>query len=91
MFPPPLNTRVAHLDLSMYPPFYFVGAFNLSMYGGGVACVCLSLATVYLLLFVCFVAFHVVFFSFFFTHCLFFPSSAALQFEGKGGRKRKTR
>ena len=43
--------------------------------GGGVACVCLSLATVYLLLFVWFVAFHVVFFSFFFLffiHCLFF-------------------
>ena len=32
---------------------------------GGVACVCLSLATVYLLLFVWFVAFHVVFFSLF--------------------------
>ena len=27
----------------------------------------------------------------FFIHCLFFPSSAALQFEGKGGRERKTR
>ena len=35
------------------------------MYGGGLACVSLSLATVYLLLFVWFVAFHVVFFSFF--------------------------
>ena len=80
---------MAHLDLSIYPPFYFVGAFNLSMYGG-VACVSLSLATVYLLLFVWFVAFHVVFFSFF-SFIVFFPSSAALQFEGKGGRKRKTR
>ena len=59
--------------------------------GGGVACVCLSLATVYLLLFVWFVVFDVVFFSFCFLHCLFFPSSAALKFEGKGGRKRKTR
>ena len=30
-------------------------------------------------------------FFFFFVHRLFFPSSAALQFEGKGGRKRRTR
>ena len=61
------------------------------MYGGGLACVSLSLATVYLLLFVWFVAFHVVLFAFFSFIVSFFPSSAALQFEGKGGRERKTR
>ena len=72
-------------------PLFILLVLSTFLCMGGVACVCLSLATVYLLLFVWFVAFHVVFFSFFSLIVSFFPSSAALQFEGKGGRKRKTR
>ena len=55
-FPPP-DTRVAHLDLSMYPPFFLLLLSTFLCMGGGLACVCLSLATVYLLLFVWFVVF----------------------------------
>ena len=89
--PPPLNTRVAHLDLSIYPPFYCLGAFNLSMYGGGGGlCLFISRHRLFApIRLVC--CFSCCFLWFFFINCLLFPSSAALQFEGKGGRKRRTR
>ena len=90
-FPPPLTQEWRIWTSASTPLFIFLVLPTFLCMGGGVACVCLSLATVYLLLFVWFVAFHVVFFSFFFIHRLFFPSFAALQFEGKGGRKRRTR
>ena len=75
----------------MYPPFYFVGAFNLSMYGGGwLVFVYLSPPSIcsYLSALLFFMLFSFRFF-FFFIHCLFFPSSAALQFEGKEEEKGK--
>ena len=61
------------------------------MYGGGVG-LCFFISRHRLFALICLVCcFSCCSLCVFFIHCLFFPSSAALQFEGKGGRERKTR
>ena len=75
------------------PPFLFCWCFQPFYVWGGGGGLCLFISRHRLFALICLVCCFscCFFFLFFFIHCLFFPSSAALQFEGKGGRNRKTR
>ena len=91
-FPPPPLTQEWRIWTSASTPLFISWCFQPFYVWGGGGGLCLFISRHRLFAPIRLVCCFSCFFLFvFFIHCLFFPSSAALQFEGKGGRKRRTR